>query len=1083
MINRKPLLISSAIGLCLVLLISFAPALTLKHLAKKQMLELGAEKVEVESLYINLWTGYVKLSGLSATAKGKPDLKVGVFETELSYRQLWNKRLQISLLNLADIEMHLYQGELWQVGPLTIPKPAAEQETSPEEATEPTEWRSGISSFAFSNINTSLSNPKMSQRVSIESAALLKLLYQWTPKNETVLNINGHINDSPFEISTQGTPLASQPQMELQLILDQLDLQPLTSPWIKGIKGQLSTNIALQFEQTENGFNLAQDGEISLAGFNYSAASLTVSSLQIDWKGRAEQQLADAALTQANADSTLTIADLTLKQPDLKLQEQSIELSGKLAAVGTDKLSFDGELKSTEATINLPGLDIANQARSWQGVVEVELSPQGLKQLITDGTLQLQQLQIEQEGLSLSEDQISIEARTQTTPQSVNFDGKLNTGQASIELDDLSIANQSRSWDGSVDLQLSDKGLQQLNTDGALQLKELLIEVGDVDVKESQIDLTGQFQTDLKQMGFNGEFNTRPSLVTKQHLRLATEQRNWKGKLDLDLKNNEVDALTGDFKLGPLLVSHKDGDPLVSLKEFKLSQIKVPESGRFNINQLQLSKLVMAPKQPLMSLDKLTVSDINTGAEGSSIDSILLGAISTEVELDNNKQPHRWLALVDRIGGREPRTATDDGTDNIPLEDAKFPILAWFGEQTGVKKKPGETKTPMGKQATYPFTLNQFALDKPAEIKLVELSAATGKAGRPYQIAINTLTLEKVDTTSQQASPFKFEAKANRLGSIDVAGDYTLFKELADANWEGKISGMSLPPFSKIMRSQTGYEIESGKLKLDANGTIRAGTVNSKNELVINNFIVVQATENSSSEFDGQLGMPLSTAVSLLTDSDDNLNLSIPVNGKLSDPAFGVQSAINVVLAKVAREATMGYLSVSLLPYSAVLSLGRVAMDAVEDSSINLDPVYFEPGSAEINEKSADYLSKIGDLLTEREALRLKFCGQSVAEDRLWLRGQLPEEQNNEKTKQQDSDTPTEPSSSDAIAQTAAAVEQIEPLTGEEQETLQQLARARGEAVMIYLVEELDVKNEQLFTCLARVDPLLEKQPQVRLGL
>ncbi|MEH6652137.1 MAG: DUF748 domain-containing protein [Motiliproteus sp.] len=1077
MINRKPLLISTAVGLCLVLLISFVPALTLKYLAKKQMLKLGAEQADVESLYLNLWTGYFKMTGLSATAEGKPELKIGLLETELSYQQLWSKQLQISQLNLADIELHLYQGDLWQVGPLTIPEPAAEPEpTEPPVEKAPTEWRAGISGFAFSKIHTSLSDPKMSQRLSIETAALQKL-YQWTPKKQTILNIDGHINDSPFVISTQGTPLATQPKLELQLVLDKLELEPLSSPWIDGIKGQLSSDILLQLEQTDGGFILSQEGELSVANFGYTAASMAVSSSTIHWQGLAEQQLADAALSQASADSTLTISQLALKQPELSVQEQSIELSGKLIAAGMDKLSYDGNLKTGAATINLPGLEINNQARSWQGLVEVELSPQGLKQLITDGTLQLQQLQIEQEGLSLSEDQINITARTQTTPQSVNFDGKLDTGQANIKLDDLSITNLSRSWDGSVDLQLSDKGLQQLNTDGALQLKKLQVSVGDVDVSESQLDLIGQLQTNLKKMSFNGEFNTLPSLIQKQHLRLANQQRNWKGKLELDLKNNEVDVLTGEVKLGPLLVSHKDGDPLVSLKEFKLSQIKMPESNRFNVGQLQLNQLVMAPKKPLFSLEKITVSDISTSAEGSSINTILLGAINTELEVDKNKQPHRWLALIDRIGGREPKTAANNGADDKTLEDAKFPILAWFGELTGAKQKADDAKNPADKQATYPFTLNQFTLEKPTNIELIELSAATGKPGRAYKMTINTLALEKVDTTSEQASPFTLKAKANRLGSIDLEGDYTLFKELADANWTGKISGMSLPPFSKMMQSQTGYQIESGKLKLDANGTIRAGIVNSSNELVINNFIVVAATKSSSEAFDGKLGMPLSTAVSLLTDSHDNLNLSIPINGKLSDPDFGVQSAINVVLFKITREATMGYLSLALWPYSAAFSLGRIAMDAAEGSSINLESVYFEPGSAEITEESGDYLSKIGDLLAESEAVRLKLCGLSVAGDRLWLRDEEPPEEQSDKAIE---------SNSDAVAQGTKAEEQpepVEPLTGEEQDALQQLARARGEAVMIYLVEELDVKNEQLFSCLANVDPLLEAKPQVRLGL
>ncbi len=985
MINRKPLIISASISFGLIIIISFAPALTLKYLAKQQMLELGAEQTEIESLYLNPWTGYVKLTGLSATAKDQPELKVGLLEAELSYQQLWKKRLQISSLVLNDIELHLYQGQQWRLGPLTIPEPPAESETSITDPEQPaTEWRAGINSFNLSAINVSLRNTQMSQRLSIETATLQRL-HQWTPQQQTQLNLTGQLNDSPVVISTQGTPLATQPELELQLKLNKLDLAPLSSPWLTGLEGKLSADLTLHLKQTESETSLSQSGDIILADFSFTAASLAVSSQSLSWQGRAEQQLSAAVLKQATTNSALAIEQFELTQPGLGVQEQSIQLAGQISAIGVEQFNYNGEI---------------------------------------------------------------------------------STGPAHILLPELKISNQARRWNGTVDLTLSDQGLQQLITNGGLELHKLHVAQGDLDLTEDLIDLNGRFETNLEQLNFDGELTTQPSLIHKQHLLLATDQRNWKGKLAVDLESAIVTAFNGDVIVGPILLSHQDGDPLVSLSKLTLSNIELPETNRLHVGQLQLDELIIAPLQPLFSLDQLKVTDISGSETSSSIDTILLGASHTEVELDSNKKPHRWLALADRITGTETETETETTT-----QAQAEPEVA-----TETNKKPDDAE-----QTTYPFTLNQFALGQPAKIDLIELSAATKKAGKPYHIVINTLSLKQVDTTSDQASPFDFKAQANRLGSINLSGDYTLFAEQVGANWQGKISGMAMPPFSKMMQSQTGYQIESGKLALDANGTITKGYVDSHNELVINNFIVAKAAANSSDEFDGQLGMPLSTAVSLLTDSDDNLHLSIPVSGALNDPKFGVQSAINVVLAKVAREATMGYLAMSLLPYSAVLTLGRVAVNAIEGSAINLDPVYFEPGSAEITEQGIDYLSKIGGMLAEREALRLKLCGQSVAADHQWLRDLKTQEAN-----KNTAGTPASaPSQQQPQEKTQEKTQQqpIAPITPEERETLQQLAEERGDAVMIYLVEQLKVKNEQLFSCLAEVDSTMELQPQVRLGL
>lgn len=1058
MINRKPLIISASTLLGLILIISFAPAVTLKYLAQQQMREMGAEQARIESLYLNLWTGYFRAEGVSATAEGKPDLKIGHIETELSYRQLWTKRLQINRLILRDIELHLYQGDRWQVGPLLIPEPDPDAKLADAEAT-PSEWRAGIDGFEFNAIHVSLSNADMAQRLAIDEASLERL-YQWTPQQQSQLSLTGRINDNPFAISTQGTPLSTQPKIELQLRLDQLALGPLTRPWIDGLKGTLSTDLTLQVEQDGADIRLSQSGKIWLAGFDYQAASLAVSSSEITWQGSAEQQFTDATLVQASSDTHLRLEQLNLSQAELNLQEQQVSLDGQIEATGLQAFSYDGELITGKAQINLPDLELTNTGRSWHGKVDVSLTDQGLQQLVTDGTLKLRQLGLNQPGLDLSETAIEVSGRTEITPQQVDFEGLLQTADAEIALANLQIANQARRWNGSIKLQLSEQGLQQLDTQGSLQLKQLRVSQDDLDLNENQIDLTGKLATDLKQLSFTGKLSTLPSLIKKQHLQLSTAHRNWKGELGVDLEAGVVTALNGDINLGLALVSHQDGDPLLSLKQLALSNIKVPETNRFDISQLQLDDLIIAPEQPLLSLDHLKISDISASAEGSSVDTVLLGAITSEVELDSHKQPHRWLALIDRLTGKEPDHADAVSPDDTAIENTP----------------PSEPTETASSDATYPFRLSQFSLERPTTIDLTELSATTQKAGKPYHIVINTLTLQQLDSTSDQPSAFQFKAKANRLGSINISGDYSPFSELADANWQGKISGMSLPPFSKMMQSQTGYQIESGKLMLDAKGSIRKDQVDSHNELVINNFIVAKASKQSSDQFDGQIGMPLSTAVSLLTDSDDNLALSIPVKGMLSDPEFGVQSAINVVLAKVARETTMGYLAVSLLPYSAVLSLGRAAVNAIEGSSIALDPVYFEPGSSEITEQGVDYLSKIGNLLVEREALRLKLCGQSVAADRQWLRHANLEELGKEPSQEPGK----EPSPED---NKELSKEPVEPLSPEEGETLQQLAEARGETVMIYLIEKLGMKNEQLFSCLAGVDTSLEEKPHVKLAL
>ncbi|MEH6824185.1 MAG: hypothetical protein V7629_09785 [Motiliproteus sp.] len=243
MIKRKPLLISTSILLSLALLISFTPALLLKFQLKKQLLLLGADRVEVESLYLNPWTGYVEVKGLVVTAAARPDLKIGQLLTEISYRALWDKRLQIIRLQLADAELHLQQqDQQWRLGPVRLPPSTPEHDTPPQ---SPSLWRGGLNGFTASNIRSSFTTSQMAQQLVIDQAQLQQPLHQWTPQQQTQFSFRGRLNDSPLSINTQGTPLADQPAITFELKLQDLALAAITQPWLEGLQGQLSTDLKL----------------------------------------------------------------------------------------------------------------------------------------------------------------------------------------------------------------------------------------------------------------------------------------------------------------------------------------------------------------------------------------------------------------------------------------------------------------------------------------------------------------------------------------------------------------------------------------------------------------------------------------------------------------------------------------------------------------------------------------------------------------------------------------------------------------------------------------------------------------------
>lgn len=97
--------------------------------------------------------------------------------------------------------------------------------------------------------------------------------------------------------------------------------------------------------------------------------------------------------------------------------------------------------------------------------------------------------------------------------------------------------------------------------------------------------------------------------------------------------------------------------------------------------------------------------------------------------------------------------------------------------------------------------------------------------------------------------------------------------------------------------------------------------------------------------------MPLDSALTMLRDKNNNVNLDMDVSGNVDDAKFSLTDAINQALTKALR--------------------------------LRLDPAPYLPGEATPSPSTRDYLEKVGRLLQERADLRLKLCGMAVPRDKL----------------------------------------------------------------------------------------------------
>jgi len=224
---------------------------------------------------------------------------------------------------------------------------------------------------------------------------------------------------------------------------------------------------------------------------------------------------------------------------------------------------------------------------------------------------------------------------------------------------------------------------------------------------------------------------------------------------------------------------------------------------------------------------------------------------------------------------------------------------------------------------------------------------------------------------------------------------------------------------------------------------------------------VRSAASDATAKTNQSLSMPLDLAIAVLEDGDGNIDLSVPVSGSVDDPNFGYSSVVEIIAKKGMKQAALSILTKTLQPYGALLTVATTVMDAKDSGTfINLAPIAFKPGEANMPPKMHDYIIKLGKMLKERKKLTLKLCGNAVTADHLIL-------------------------GTSAAEKNAALKKPLDPITLEKHliNQLQTLATARTNTIKNALIKQ-KINDKRLFVCYAKVQ-LKDKKalPSVSLGL
>ena len=172
-----------------------------------------------------------------------------------------------------------------------------------------------------------------------------------------------------------------------------------------------------------------------------------------------------------------------------------------------------------------------------------------------------------------------------------------------------------------------------------------------------------------------------------------------------------------------------------------------------------------------------------------------------------------------------------------------------------------------------------------------------------------------------------------------------------------EFTGIELNPASPYTLKYIGYPLTKGKLNLNLHYVVENGILTSQNNAFVDQITLGDYVENETA-----VNLPVQLAIALLKNRKGEIDLNIPVSGRLDDPQFSVVRVVFKALYNLLVKAATA-------PFSL--------LGALFEGGGEKQYARFPPGLAEIDAADMEKLTKLAKVLYDRPSIKVELTGQS----------------------------------------------------------------------------------------------------------
>ena len=863
-----------------------------------------------------------------------------------------------------------------------------------------------FSNFISDDNATSEDNSTSSVNFALNNAKIIKGSFSYSDQNLTK-PFNVSFDDINYELSSLNTKknsagshiFDSNSSLAHKIDLNgDIKLNPLKIEGNVSIKDFSIKPVAISFIDNDTlnlknaiinlKINYALKADENATRINLKDGFLNVKGLSLD-EGTNELSLGELELPKFDLDSKIadkTEAALNLSAVNLNDISFKSAIAASVKSLNLNEISLlanlneKSELNATAKlkSIGANALKVDEADRNLANLKDINASNLNLNLANNKTALTLEKIALNGINAPLSKSASANVASAGVTNTNFTMDG--NKSLAS--LDELNVKN--------IELKAKNKGIASV-ADVAIKsisfdLLKMALNIASVDVNKPKFasELNDNGLSAVSELGF-GEQSAKATKAAKHTKKVEKKAENKsaskskENEFKFDVKNISVN--NADIALTHLFegekIAHKFDNLFVKVANLS-SDFSKPFDAKVAMKSSQKLNLDVESKIKIEPLDvsaKIKLNDTNLPkyfayAKPFLEASLASGQMSADAQLHyakdikadakvsikdirlNGKKTEKLIAFksldLEKISFAKNDLAISGVSLNSPFikahlsKERKFNLSQIVKEDKNKAKteaKPESKKAASKKDDELKFSVKNFSL------KNGEVDFSDASLFMPFATTISKLNGKLTDIDKKRPSSGEFQGVVGKNGFAQITAKLFPFELKQNTDLKLDFNDIDLTDITPYSGQFVGYKIKKGKLNLNLNYSVVDSKLNGSNFINFDSLTLGEKVDSKDA-----VNLPLSLAISILSDQNNQINIDLPVEGNLDDPDFKYGGVIWAAVKKL-------FADITLAPF-------RFLGNALGLGSKDLSSIDFLAGSSELISsevpKIADFIKLTG---------------------------------------------------------------------------------------------------------------------------